>query len=272
MHAAQHLLDQFYAAVKTKGDLQPFIRRVRDLVLLRVSEDYVFVIACDSNASIGQKEHDYHKRDYKEVGRCASKVPLMEVIAAGAYPIVVIDNLCVEMEPSGRGILEGIRFEVERLGLDADLVITGSTEKNMVTTQTGLGVTVIGLARHDELKIGVSQPGDLVVCVGFPKSAPTKPFFEGEPDIMDPPSTRKLRKCDFVHEVIPVGSGGVRYEMGVLAEESGCSFVEVESIVDMTHSAGPSTCVLATIPEQFLSVLRERMTHPVNPVGYLVAK
>jgi hypothetical protein len=269
---AQHLLDQFYAAVRRRENLQPFIKRVRDLVLLNVSEDYVFVIACDSNASIGQKEHDFHKRDFKEVGRCASKVPLMEVLAVGAYPFIVVDNLCVEMEPSGRFILDGIRFEVERLGLNPDLVITGSAEKNMLTTQTGLGVTVIGLAKRDELKIGISQPGDLVVCVGFPKSAPTKPFSEGEPDIMDPPSTRKLREYGFVHEIIPVGSRGVRYEMGVLAEESGCNFVEVESIVDMTHSAGPSTCVLVTIPKQFLDRLKEQMTHPVNIVGYLVTK
>lgn len=268
----QHLLDQFYAAVKSQENLQPFIERVRDLVLLNVSEDYVFVISCDSNASIGQKEHDFHRRDFREVGRCASKVPLMEVLAVGAYPFIVVDNLCVEMEPSGQLILDGIRFEVERLGLNPDLVITGSAEKNMLTTQTGLGVTVVGLARREELKIGTSQPGDLVVCVGFPKSAPTKPFFEGEPDIMDPPSTRKLCEYGFVHEVIPVGSRGVRYEMSVLAKESGCDFVEVESVVDMTHSAGPSTCVLATIPKHFLDTLKEQMTHPVNPVGYLVAK
>ncbi|MEM3594790.1 MAG: hypothetical protein QXS27_08660 [Candidatus Jordarchaeaceae archaeon] len=271
MQETHCLLDQFYTAVKDRISLTPFIRRVRDLVLLHVSEEYVFVIACDSNASIGQKEHDFLKRDFREVGRCASKVPLMEVLAAGAYPVIVVNNLCVEMEPSGREILEGIRFEVERLGLDPDLVITGSTEKNMVTTQTGLGVTVIGLAKIDELKIGVSQPGDLVVCVGFPKSAPTKPFFEGDPDIMDPPSTRRLRDCEFVHEVIPVGSRGVRYEMGVLARESGCNFVEIDSEVDMTHSAGPSTCVLVTLSERFLDALREHVKQPVNPVGRLVA-
>lgn len=265
----QSILEAFLLQLKQSADLKEFIIRKRDLVLINLDENYQLVIGCDSNASIGMKENDYVQRDYKEVGRCASKVPLMEVIAAGAYPFVVVDNLCVELDPSGERILEGIRYEVARLGLDPGLVITGSTEKNMLTQQTGLGVTVIGLAEKENIRIGSSKQGDVVVCAGLPKSAPSKPFFEGDPDIMDPPTTRKMREMQFIHDLIPVGSHGVRYEANILATEAGYQFEEVPSPVDMTHSAGPSTCVLASFEEKYLKTLKSDITHPVNVVGYL---
>lgn len=266
---AQSILETFLSNLHHSADLNQFILRKRDLILVNIDENYQLVIGCDSNASIGMKECDYVQRDFKEVGRCASKVPLMEVIAAGAYPFIVVDNLCVELDPSGKGILEGIRYEVARLGLDPDLVITGSTEKNMVTRQTGLGVTVIGLTKKENIMIGSSQPGDVVACFGLPKSAPTKPFFEGEPDIMNPPTTRKIREMQFVHDMIPVGSHGIRYEANILAAEADCKFEEVPSPVDMTHSAGPSTCILASFEEKYIKDLISAITHPVNVVGHL---
>lgn len=262
-------LESLWQALAQGQDLANYIMRRRDLTLVPLGEGYVLVIACDSNSAIGQKEADYVRRDYPEVGRCAAKVPLMEVIAAGGFPMVVVDNLCVEMDPSGRGLLEGIRFELQRLGLDPAVVLTGSVEKNMITRQTGLGVTVIGLAREQDIHIGSSLPGDVVACVGVPKSAPSRPFFEGEPDIMDPPTTRRIRALDFIHDLLPVGSQGVRYEAKLLAQEAGCRFVELDSPVDMTHSAGPSTCVLASLPEVDLPRLAAVVTHPVALVGFL---
>jgi len=266
---AQSILEIFLSRLQHTADLNQFIHRKRDLILINIDEEYQLVIGCDSNAAIGMKEYDYVQRDYKEVGRCASKVPLMEVIAAGAYPFIIVDNLCVELDPSGKGILEGIRFEVARLGLDPDLVITGSTEKNMLTRQTGLGVTVIGLAKKKDIMIGSSKHSDVVMCVGLPKSAPTKPFFEGEPDIMDPLTTRKIREMQFIHDMIPVGSHGVRYEANILAAEAGCKFEEIPSPVDMTHSAGPSTCILVSFEEEYFIDLKSNITHPVQVVGYL---
>ena len=262
-------LDVFYQCLQNQTAVDRFIRRKRDLVLVDFDEEYTFALACDSNASIGRKPNDYVQVDWKEVGRWASKVPLMEVLACGALPFVVVDNLCVEMEPAGNEILAGIRYEVERLGLNPDLVITGSAEKNMPTSQTGLGVTVLGMARRNEIKTGCSQSGDFIVCVGLPKSNPEVPFREGDPDVMDPPATRKLAGYPAIHDIIPVGSHGVRYEMKILAEESDHQVEEIPSAVDMTQSAGPSTCVLASLKEEEIPALRRWMTQPVNPVGIL---
>ncbi len=252
--------------------MERFIQRKRDLVLLDLLEDFVFVLACDSNASIGLKQHDQVRREWKEVGRSAAKVPLMEVLASGALPVVVVDNLCVEPEPAGKGILEGIRFEVENLGLDPDLVIIGSTEKNMSTTQTGLGVTVLGIAHRNGLQIGTSRPGAAVVCVGLPKNAPDLPYFEGEPGIMNPLLVKQLRQLEYVQEIVPVGSHGVLYEMEVLAVEANCRLSVVESTVDLKHSAGASTCVLATLSERLVPTLIASFPMTVSIVGLLQVK
>ncbi|MCD6239457.1 MAG: hypothetical protein J7K51_09135 [Thermotogae bacterium] len=263
-------LDHLYAACEVHKGLSRFLSRKRDLTLLKINECHSVVIACDSNASIGMKPNDYVKRDFFEVGRSAVKVPLMEVIAVGALPVVVIDTLCVELEPTGKEILKGIYYEVRRLGLPPDLVVNGSSEKNMLTTQTGLGVTVFGIAKDKNIKIGTSKPGEVIVCVGLPKSAPEKPYREGDPEIMDPPTVANLRNQAFINEILPVGSHGILYEMNLLAEEAFCVLEVVDSPIDLYQSAGASTCVLVTLAEGDIDRLKKVVSKPVFKVGRLV--
>ena len=40
------------------------------------------------------------------------KAPLMEVLATGAVPVVVVDNLCMEMEGAGKRIISIMRREL----------------------------------------------------------------------------------------------------------------------------------------------------------------
>lgn len=71
----------------------------------------------------------------------------------------------------GAEILRGIREEFIAAGLDPELAVTGSTEKNIVVKQTGIGVTVMGICAVDQLKIGTSQPYDVIAAVGIPSVA-----------------------------------------------------------------------------------------------------
>lgn len=265
-------IQKFYNTLKDEGDLSHFIHRRRDLTIIDIVKDYSFVVACDSNASLGNKKNDYVKKDPFEVGQSVTKVPLMEVLAVGALPFVIINNLCVEFEPTGKQILEGIKFELRNLGLDPNLVVNGSCEKNMLTTQTGVGVTVLAIVYKKSLKIGISKPGDLIVCIGIPKSAPERPYNEGDYEIADPLTVKKLRCLYYINEILPVGSNGVLYEMGILANECGCGLSVVESNVDLKFSSGASTSVIVTIPPQYYKTLKKEITKPVNQVGYLCVK
>lgn len=106
---------------------------------------------------VGEKKNDYYKNAYEEVAVSAMKVPLMEVLATGAVPVVVVDNLCMEMEGAGKRIISIMRRQLEEAGL-SNVQLTGSTEDNMPTTQSGFGVTAIGLLQMQDCRIASHAP------------------------------------------------------------------------------------------------------------------
>jgi selenophosphate synthetase-related protein len=245
------------------------VSRARDLSLINLIGDLMLVISCDSNASIGEKPMDYLKQPYSEMGRSAIKVPLMEVVASGAVPVLVINNLCVEMNPSGKKIINAIRQELERAGIDPSIQLTGSTEDNTLTKQTGIGVTVIGLATKASLRLARTRAGDAIVCVGIPKSGVKVPYCEDDNDIAHAVTVVNLNKLSYVHEILPVGSKGVRYEAGELTRYSGLKFIEKNNVeeIDLETSAGASTAVLVSLRQEKIQKLREDIQEPVFEIG-----
>jgi AIR synthase related protein, N-terminal domain len=240
--------------------------RVRDLCIFQAAE-LSLVLACDSNASIGSKPNDFLQKDPEEVGYSAAKVPLMEVLAAGAAPFVVVDNLCCELDPYGRALLAGVKRAVEEAG--EGIAVTGSDETNMPTVQTGLGVTVLGVARRGELLLGQAQRGDAVVCVGVPKDGAAVPYQEGDPDIASVRHVRAALASQLAHELLPVGSRGVAHEAGELARTVGLASHLISSAVDMEISAGAGTCFLAAVPPGCVDALGHSTGIAVTVVGSL---
>ncbi|HEX3015590.1 MAG TPA: AIR synthase related protein [Desulfobacteria bacterium] len=134
---------------------QPY--RYRDLTIIDVAEGKNIVIACDSSGAIGPKQNDIIKVPGYILGRFSARVALMEVLAAGAWPVCVVNTLCVEPSPAGEEISQGVADEIRVLGIDPSQVLTGSTEKNIPTTQSGIGITVVGVAHSPELRINRLQ-------------------------------------------------------------------------------------------------------------------
>ena len=229
------------------------------------------VVGCDSAGGIGPKPLDKLKVNGYTLGKFTARVPLMEVISAGATPVCVIDNLCVELNPTGAEILNGIRDEAKKAGLDPKLSVTGSSEKNFAVEQTGLGVTVIGLTLKKSLRIGVSQPGDLVVALGNPCVGAEVVPGENKGLICNVTDVLKLLSLGIVHEVIPVGSEGIKHEVDVLAAGSGLKFTRNFSfkLAVFEKSAGPATVLLATLPVAKLGLVERCFSKPVNAVGVL---
>lgn len=245
------------------------VRRVRDL-LIADGGSYRLVIACDSNGAVGNKPHDHLAWPPRDTGFVAAKVPLMEVVAAGAEPFILIDNLCVEMNPTGLEILRGIRDACSVLARPP--IITGSDETNMPTVQTGLGVTVIGVARPEALRFGRSRAGDMVYAIGTPlgpvdgKDA----FYEETADnVCSLATVVALIGREGVHEVLPVGSKGLAYELGQLAEVAGLVAAALpEPGIDMKRSGGACAVVIASVaPEHRLPATIG--TVPVTLLGTL---
>ncbi len=256
----------------TQEALQRRIQRRRDLTLVRLAGTYYLVIACDSDGGIGSKPHDTVPASPYLLGRFAARVPLMEILASGARPLVLVNTLAVEMEPTGRGIIEGVKCEASLAGITAEGAVTGSTEDNVPTAATGMGVTVIGIAEERQIRVGTGAPGDVVACVGVPKSAPSDSIAIDDPEIADVPAVVALSRLPSAHDILPVGSRGVEYEARQIAASSSLVFtltLSPGSKLDVKKSAGPSTCVLVSVPEASLADILRATNKPVSVVGYL---
>jgi len=248
---------------------RPRIRRVRDLTLIEHGDD-TWVVACDSIGGIGPKPQDAVSASHREVAYFAVRVPLLELLAAGAEPVVIADTLCVEMDPTGIEMIAEIRRVAREVGLDPDVAVTGSTEDNVPTVATGVGVTVIGCVR-DRLRPGTARVGQAVVCLGFPRSAPHDTVMIDDPVHVGLNDVRALHQIDGVTDIVPVGSHGVAFEIEALAHSAGLvASLAPQEAVDLTRSGGPATVVLAAIDPSAIDAVRAiRPDLPVTVVATL---
>lgn len=245
------------------------VRRVRDLTVVDLPAT-TLVLACDSIGGIGPKPADTVAASARDVAHFATRVALLEVIAAGAEPIVVVDALCVEAEPTGAAMIAEVRRLAATLGLDPAVAVTGSTEDNVPTRATGIGVTVLGVATGP-LRAGTSEPGDVVVALGAPRSAPHDEVRIDDPVFCSLTDLRGALALDGVHDAVPVGSHGVAYEMDELARPAGLVAVPVDApAFDLRRSGGPATTVLVSVRPDALPALRAlRPDLPVAVIGHL---
>lgn len=229
------------------------------------------VVGCDSSGGIGPKPLDVVKVDAYTLGRFTARVALMEVLSTGARPVCLVNTLSVEPRPTGLQIVRGVRKEAKQAGLSSKLAVTGSSEKNIPVRQTGLGVTVIGIATRDSLRVGVSRKNDSVVSVGVPLVGTEVLLGQRRGLIADVSDLRRLLQLNFVHEIIPVGSQGILREAGTIAKESHLRFKLADRLmVNVRRSAGPATAIVATLPKHQLQRLRGEIAKPISMIGRLL--
>jgi hypothetical protein len=203
-------------------------------------------IAADTLGAIGIKPGDAVRASPEICGRMTARVCLMETLAVGAVPFSLMALTCNEREPTGLGLLNGIQAELADSGFP-DIPIGGSTEDNMPTGMTALGITLTGQCRQPLWRL--AQEGDDVYLFGKP--------YVGEAvlahlaELTTPRQIRQLRQEAAIGDVLPCGSRGVAWELRVLEHETGLH-TRLEPGIDITllwESAGPATCAIATSRE-----------------------
>ena len=228
----------------------------RDVNFVEISPGLYLAIACDSCGGVGQKERDVVKVPPYIVGRFTTRLNLMELLSVGATPKALTAAICNEPEPTGEVIVCGIKDELKELSMN--LPITISTEKNIATCQTGLGITVVGVVSKKELRVNTTKAGDRLYCVGIPKVGDEVSL--DDPQIATSLLVKELLEIPEVHDIIPVGSKGIKGEAEMLTDFLGLKLNwEQELPVDIKKTAGPATCVLVTCPTEFTITL----PHPV---------
>jgi hypothetical protein len=264
------LAQDFYEALQNHDAVTEWLYQVRDLTVVRVTPVLQMVFACDSLGGIGEKPLDVAHASAQTVGHFSLRVPLVEVIAAGAEPFLIIDTLSVEAGAYGQAILAGIKELAAAVGLKDKVHFNGSMEKNLVPLQTGLGVTVAGMVDAAHVQLGTAQSDDVLLLVGKPKSAPTHEIRIGDPEIVSLHDVRWLRAQDGVHDMVPVGSQGVAHEAQQLAASVQMRFVFEGNSIRDTGSGGPHTSVLVACRADKMHFLIEKLQCPVRVIGRLV--
>lgn len=215
----------------------------RDVEVVSINDAQYLVASCDSCGAIGMKEFDAHKVPWFITGKLTTRVALLEIMSAGAVPQMLTVAISNEPYPTGDELLKGVNDELESAGLKT-LPMAISTEKNMPTKQTALGISAIGVAEKKKLRIGIAQPGDSVYCLGFPKVGPELNNPE-DPEVVDLKAIQLLLGLSSIHDIIPVGSRGIRREADQLALTVNSRLhLNPACTLDLDKSAGPSTCLI----------------------------
>jgi len=263
--------------------------------LIPNGDEYI-IIACDSAGGIGEKEHDVVKTSGQIAGYYTAFVPIVEVLAIKGKIVSVVDTLAVEMEPTGRAIIKGIGDAMEDASIDRKL-LTGSTEENIATSLTGIGVTLIG--KVDQSKVFLTnkyldslsdEGGSRVWCqashrfidrfetyqfllAGLPKVGEQfvqEEMIEGRGETLTLAEMKAFAQNDLIIDMIPVGSKGIAYEASVLAKRHQ-GIVELIPNSDISYhaSAGPSTCLIILTKKTHIKEIIGQTNLPINIIGGL---
>jgi len=218
----------------------------RDLVIMR-EEGRLCISAVDSCGGIGPKPGDVLTCPLEIVGHTTARVPLFEVLAAGARPAFASISVCSD-EKTAEGLLLGIRTAFSPIG---GLPFVISTEKNMATSMTGLGVSVTGFCGEDTLRIGKARLNDLLCCLGRPLSGTE--VLANMDKMLTLSDMNALLKNPAVSSVLPAGSKGVAHEALLLAGESGLAAHFTQTEIDLEKSAGPASCTVFSCGADFIN-------------------
>ncbi len=244
------------------------IQTVRDITLILIDEERYIAVSCDSCGGIGEKEKDVVKVSAQIAGEQTAKTVLSEIISIGAEPLMLSDGLAVEMEDTGRKIIEGIKNTINMLS-KSSIHLTGSTEDNMKTVQTGMGITAIGMVEKANLKYNITNSSDLAVIIGEPLVGYD---VVNNPDkVLDISDYEKIRGYSYIKEMIPIGSKGIGHEVNELCKYNNLSFNYKEKLdTNINKSAGPACCCVVTIEEKNYNKLKEEVKKPVEILGSFV--
>lgn len=247
----------------------------REDVLITPLQDGELVTACDSFGGIGDKMYDTIKLDPYLVGKYAAFVPLVEVMSRGAKPFQLINTLSVEMEPTGKEIIRGIKAMSLEAGL-SELAITGSTEDNIVSYQTGVGVTVLGW-REKERETRLPENSTYYIY-GFGKPKMGQQFLEEEiigqkGETMGLDDLQQIMQEPSYVALLSVGSKGMLYEANLMAKRyKSVLRLDEEAPKWLNVSAGPGTCSVVALDKPLHENRKEAYHLPVYTIGQLVSQ
>src|SRR6056297_1265960 len=144
-------------------------KNYRDVWVIDLENNLKIFVACDSSGVIGLKEMDEFKVPPEITGYYTVNVITSELEALGISPKIIVNNVCAEMNDTGKRIIHGVNKYLRENYSDENIQITGSTEENFKTYQTSLGMVAIGFKKVKDFKFYNTKCQNELILVGKPK-------------------------------------------------------------------------------------------------------
>lgn len=243
------------------------IKQIRDITVIDFDENKYLGISCDSCGGIGLKEYDVVKASPQLTAYQTGKVALAELLSLGFTPFILADGLAVEMNDTGKNLIEGFNEVLSKLSTKVHL--TGSTEENIKTVQTSMGVTCIGVCEKQNLKYKKTKIGDICVLAGLPMVG--SEVVNNPHKILDIDDYEKMHFCKYIKEMLPIGSKGIEAELNELLNYNNLNFIYEKNIsVDIKKSGGPSCSCLIVIEKKDMDFIKDLINKPLTVIGKFV--
>ncbi len=216
---------------------------MRDVQILNIGKE-TLVVASDNSGAIGLKKLDAVQVPYDIVGYYTFRVAAMECYSAGAIPeTVILQNFCGE--ESWEELVKGITKGLLELG-EPNVPISGSTESNFSLVQSAVGLMVLGnRTSHAPMSAIPFLEDTKVAVIGLPLVG--NEVIEQEAEVAPLRLVKELSQLDDA-ALLPVGSKGILYELNRLFSNRTFLKSEVNSVVNLEKTSGPSTCFLIAFP------------------------
>ena len=239
--------------------------KIRDLNYFRLG-DALAVFSVDSSGGVGHLPNDPYQCTSFQEGGFIIKVALVEMMCAGVRPVSIYLDFAFDRPDYLEEYLRGMRKEAADIGLtEIPIFVTHGTYRNPDCSAAGM--SIFGVASESTLRINRSMPGDYVYAIGLPKF---KNYVERMTTTAE---IGRVLGLDYVHEVLPGGSHGIRHEAHALAKSNGLEFEEIEGtlLTDMAElSCGAAATILVTVaPEDAEKLENLDIRREINRFGIL---
>lgn len=194
------------------------------------------IITTDNSGGIGEKPGDLVAVPDRLTAFFAARVALLEQWAAHAEPIsILLHNF--SGSTSWEKYVEGIHDLFTEAGLQTP-PISGSSETNMTLLQSAMAVTIIGRT--------IEQPiGEEVQWFTYGTPLVGNEVLDRADEVASLRVLKEAMEIGLIQQLWPVGSRGILEEVRTMTSDE---TAKIESELDITKTAGPSTVVLLAIP------------------------
>lgn len=256
---------------------------------LEQSRGLQLVTTCDIVAGIGEAKHDILQVPIRQVVWSVVRTALLEFLSVGAEPMQAVCLWGRSRQEAEMDMIPRLRKEFSLAGYEG-VEITGSSEDNLPTTETALGLTLIGRRQVKgsqwDLPCQTWQVGDILWLVGQPYVG--QEVIVHQEEIPDYEAWKVWQAYPLVKELIPLGSQGiagkVTYVNQMITKLETSSFSDfscMQLIIDKAvqseplykASAGPATAFLAVTASSFTGErFMTEKAHVLRKIGRLVER